>query len=215
MNKEVFISYSGINKETAERILGFLEENEIKCWIAPRDVAPGAVFGGEITRGIKNCTVFLVIYSKEAEGSKHVAKEIRLAVDKDKLIITFKIDDSELNENMDYYLGDCQWINAYPNTEKHFSKLSASISKLISKANVVRSGSSPVTETRKDKKTEVKTIKYKDGKYVGEVLNGKRTGKGVFYFASGNRHEGNWLNGKITGRFKIIEANGKRYWREA
>ena len=42
MEHEVFISYSSKNKNAAVAICHILEENEIKCWMAPRDIPPGA-----------------------------------------------------------------------------------------------------------------------------------------------------------------------------
>ena len=35
-----------------------------------------------------------------------------------------------------------------------------------------------------------KEIKYNHGRYVGQVLNGLRQGKGIYYFNNGNRYEG-------------------------
>ena len=37
-------------------------------------------------------------------------------------------------------------------------------------------------------------IKYNDGKYIGQVINGIREGKGILYLNNGNRYEGYWKN---------------------
>ena len=42
MDHEVFISYSSANIQTAQAICHALESNRIKCWMAPRDIRPGA-----------------------------------------------------------------------------------------------------------------------------------------------------------------------------
>ena len=36
-------------------------------------------------------------------------------------------------------------------------------------------------------------------RYEGEWVNGKRTGKGTYYFAIGNKKEGFWENDKFLG----------------
>ena len=41
MLHDVFISYSSRDKVIADAVCHFLEQGGIKCWIAPRDIAPG------------------------------------------------------------------------------------------------------------------------------------------------------------------------------
>jgi hypothetical protein len=41
MEFDVFISYSHQDKPTADAACATLEAEGIRCWIAPRDVAPG------------------------------------------------------------------------------------------------------------------------------------------------------------------------------
>ena len=44
-------------------------------------------------------------------------------------------------------------------------------------------------------------IRYNDGaRYVGQVVNGIREGKGILYFKDGDRYEGDFKNGKREGR---------------
>ena len=45
-----------------------------------------------------------------------------------------------------------------------------------------------------------KEIKYYKGRYVGQVVNGLREGKGIFYWNDGDRYEGDWKNGKFEGK---------------
>ncbi len=41
MEHDVFISYAHEDKAIADAICAKLEENKIRCWIAPRDITPG------------------------------------------------------------------------------------------------------------------------------------------------------------------------------
>ena len=43
-------------------------------------------------------------------------------------------------------------------------------------------------------------IKYNDGKYIGQVVNGIREGKGIYYYNGGDRYEGEWKNDKKEGK---------------
>ena len=45
-----------------------------------------------------------------------------------------------------------------------------------------------------------KELKNEKGKYIGEIKNGKREGKGIFYFKDGDRYEGDWKNDKMDGK---------------
>jgi hypothetical protein len=43
MPSMVFISHSSNDRATADAICAHLESAGIKCWIAPRDIEPGAI----------------------------------------------------------------------------------------------------------------------------------------------------------------------------
>ena len=44
MAHDVFVSYPTIDKKTADAVVHSLETAGIRCWIAPRDIAPGTEF---------------------------------------------------------------------------------------------------------------------------------------------------------------------------
>jgi len=48
MNQDVFISYATPDKALADALCQHLEEHGLRCWIAPRDVLPGSVWGAAI-----------------------------------------------------------------------------------------------------------------------------------------------------------------------
>ena len=52
MNHDVFISYSSRNKQTALAICHVLEGHGVRCWMAPRDIPPGADYGDVIDEAI-------------------------------------------------------------------------------------------------------------------------------------------------------------------
>ena len=47
---------------------------------------------------------------------------------------------------------------------------------------------------------EKKILNLENGRYEGEVKNGKPEGKGILYCKNGNRYEGDFKNGKKEGK---------------
>ena len=54
------------------------------------------------------------------------------------------------------------------------------------------------------------TKNYKNGRYVGQIINGLREGKGIFYWNDGDRYEGDWRNDKREGKGIYYYNNGDR-----
>lgn len=52
---------------------------------------------------------------------------------------------------------------------------------------------------------------YDDGVYEGNLVDGKRTGKGKYTWPSGNVYEGDFVDGERTGKGKYTDANGNIY----
>ena len=48
----VFISYASQDAAVANAVVAAVEREGLKCWIAPRDVTPGAFYANEIVRAI-------------------------------------------------------------------------------------------------------------------------------------------------------------------
>lgn len=133
MAHDVFISYSSKNKTTADAICHVLEEHEIKCWIAPRDIVGGEKYGDVIEEAIKGCKVFVIIFSEESRISPWVESELNLAFTDRRTIVPFKIDSSVLEGEMRLILNNKHWIEAYPNPELKFKDLIEAVSRSIGK----------------------------------------------------------------------------------
>ena len=58
-------------------------------------------------------------------------------------------------------------------------------------------------------------LKFNDGKYIGEVVNGLAEGKGTWYGFNGSRYEGEWRNNKKEGKgiyyYNNVPWKGDRY----
>lgn len=130
---EIFISKSTKDDIIAEAVCNVLEQNNIKCWIAPRNILGGMDYAEEISKGIKESKILLVIVSKHSNDSKHVLNEINLAVEFNKIILPFKIDETEINESFRYYLDRTQAIHAFPEASSFFATLVKNITVLLGK----------------------------------------------------------------------------------
>jgi hypothetical protein len=100
---------------TADAVCHALEQNGVRCWIAPRDVHAGANYGAEIINAIKKCQILVLIFSENSNNSEDVKNEIQNAFKRGKIIIPYRLDDIALNEEMEYFLSRIHWIDAYPN----------------------------------------------------------------------------------------------------
>jgi hypothetical protein len=63
MSHEVFISYAHADKTVADAVCATLEAAGLRCWIAPRDVQPGAQWTAEIINAISASRVVVLVFS--------------------------------------------------------------------------------------------------------------------------------------------------------
>ena len=87
MDHDVFISYSSQDMEAAQAICHVLEQNEIRCWMAPRNIPPGADYGDVIDEAIRSCKVVIVLFSETAATSQWVKGELNIAFEEQRTII--------------------------------------------------------------------------------------------------------------------------------
>jgi TPR repeat protein len=133
---DVFISYPHQEKATADAACAALESSKIRCWIAPRDVAPGAEWAGSIVHAIDNCRAMVLIFSSHTNQSRQIRREVQRAFDKEKPVVPFRIENVIPEEGLAYYMGPVHWLDALtPPLEQHLQKLVLAL-KLFSEPNV-------------------------------------------------------------------------------
>ena len=133
MNHDVFISYSSQDKEAAQAICHILEHNEIKCWMAPRDIPPGSEYGDLIDEAIKVSTVVVLLFSETAAASLWVKGELNIAFEEQKIIIPFRLDMTPLKGQNRVILNQKHWIDAYPDYKTKFKDLVIAVAQSIGK----------------------------------------------------------------------------------
>ena len=125
---DVFISYSSKDKTVTDALCRYLEEQKIRCWIAPRDIRPGQKYAQAIDQAIKGVKIFILVCSDDSLRSQWVQMETNLAVSDKKIIIPFKIKNCSLEDTgMKLYLNDRHWIDAVLKPEEKFGDLAAAV----------------------------------------------------------------------------------------
>ncbi len=130
---DVFISYSSQQKNVADAICHVLEENNIKCWIAPRDIPVGEKYAAVITRAIKECKITVLVFSEFSAVSPWVESEINIAFSNHKPIIPYKVDHTKLSDYDEFYLmlNNRHWIESIPDFRTRFNELVNTIANML------------------------------------------------------------------------------------
>jgi oligopeptide transport system substrate-binding protein len=126
---DVFVSYSSKEKAVADAVVSALENEGIRCWYAPRDIAPGADWADSITQAIHECRIMILVFSKHANRSQRVIDEINYAISQEKIILPFRIEAYNPTGALSLHLSSRHWLDAYePSWEAHLDRLVKSVS---------------------------------------------------------------------------------------
>ncbi len=127
----IFISHSSKDKLIADAICARLENQGIRCWIAPRDVNPGRDYSDQIQEALERSTVIVMVLSSGSNSSRHVKSEIDRAFSLGNVIVPFRVENIELDKGLAYYLAKTHWLDAVsPPLEQHIDRLAATIYRL-------------------------------------------------------------------------------------
>jgi len=128
MSFDAFISYANQDKAVADAACAKIEAEGIRCWIAPRDVPPGAQWAEAIVDAIDRCRAMVVIFSSSANSSKQIHREVQRAFEKEVPVIPFRIENVAPEKSLAYYMGPVHWLDALtPPIEQHLQKLVTSL----------------------------------------------------------------------------------------
>jgi len=132
MSHDVFVSYSNKDKTVADFIVASLEAAGIRCWYAPRDIRPGGDWAKEIVAAIKESSIFLLIFSANANSSQRVLDELNLAISREAVILPFRIENLDPVGAMQLHLSARHWLDAFdPSWQDYTDKLIKAISAVL------------------------------------------------------------------------------------
>ena len=129
---DVFISYSSEDKNTADAVCAGLEAKGIRCWIAPRDIPPGAEWMSAIIEAVAASRIMILVFSAHSNRSQQVVSEVHAAFEEDVTIIPFKIADDAMRPEMKYMLSSRHWMEALtPPIKKHIAALAEHVATIL------------------------------------------------------------------------------------
>ena len=154
MKYDVFISYSSKDQKVAEDICGYLERYGLRCFVAYRDIPKPSVFAAVITSSIVNSAMMVAVFSQNFNTSKEVDREIKIASDNNKAILTYRITDDPFSDAKEYYLCNLNWIDAFPNPQENFGELYDNVCKFLGKTSL--------PEAENERKAREESARFKD-----------------------------------------------------
>jgi tetratricopeptide (TPR) repeat protein len=129
---DVFISYSSKDKPTADAVCAALEQNGIRCWIAPRDVLPGTSWAGSIVTAINGARVLVLVFSGHANASPSVEREIERAFSREIPVIPLRIENVKPNASLEFFVSTPHWLDAVtPPLEQHLKRLAEVVRSIL------------------------------------------------------------------------------------
>jgi predicted ATPase len=112
MSHDVFISYSHKDKPVAQALCAAIENAGVRCWIAPRDIAPGLDWPAAIANAIALSRIFLLVFSADSNASRDVSNELLLASNNNRIILPFRIEEVNPEPGKQYTLARTHWFEA-------------------------------------------------------------------------------------------------------
>jgi len=132
---DVFISYASSDKAVADAVCSQLESiHRIRCWIAPRDVTPGASWAESIIDALDESKIMVLIFSSNANASVQIEREVERAVHKGINIIPLRIENTLPTKTLEYFISAPHWLDAVTvPLESHITKLALSVKALLAR----------------------------------------------------------------------------------
>jgi hypothetical protein len=112
VSSHTFISHSAADEATATWWCRALETEGLACWVAPRDIPPGADWAAEIIAGLDAAYAMLLLLTAPAMCSSQVRREVERAVHKEIPVIALRLDHEPLSKSLEYFLSAQHWIDA-------------------------------------------------------------------------------------------------------
>ena len=125
MKYDVFISYSSHDQKIVEAMCAYLEQRHIRCFVAYRDIPKGGTlpWAEHIVNALDESRMMLVAFSENFNASVQVNREIEIASEDKKPILTFRLSNAAFTGAKKYYLKNINWLDAFPAPEKVFDDM--------------------------------------------------------------------------------------------
>jgi len=133
MAYSVFISYSTRDLRTAEVIRGWVQHAGATVFLAQYSVPPGQQLAEQVLAAIRNCDLFLLMWSQGARGSDWVPQEIGVARGLNKPILPIVLD---ANAPPPGFIQGLKYLPLYPNAQAAVEWLHQSVTAQVKQKEV-------------------------------------------------------------------------------
>lgn len=121
---DIFISYSSKDQKLVEAMCHYLEERNLRCFVAYRDVPKGKDWAPYIENGIEDSKVLVYVHTESSNMSEETTREINLAFEEGCVVIPFRVNSIKYGIGKRYRLNNLNWLDAFPgNPENYFGDL--------------------------------------------------------------------------------------------
>jgi hypothetical protein len=114
----IFLSHASADSDSARELVSKIEAQGIPCWIAPRDIAPGANFSKAIVEAIEMAEIFVVLLSESANQSEYVANEIKSAASYRKRIVPLRIENVIPSREIELQISGVHSVDLFEGTQE-------------------------------------------------------------------------------------------------
>ena len=140
---DVFISHADPEKPAAVTVCKALEQKGIRCWIAPRNIPPGADWTATLAEAITHSRVLVLLLSEAANESNFVHREVERAISQRKPVLPVRLEDVPYATELELLLSSIQRFDAFPRPlSKYLSDLVNEVRLLIAEQNRRAAGGS-------------------------------------------------------------------------
>lgn len=167
MKYDVFISYSSHDQEVVKRLCEYLEQHNIRCFVSYRDIPRGVVWASVIVEAMEQSRMMVVVFSEAFNNSQQVDREIEMASESHKPILTLRLSDAPFRAAKKYYLGNINWLDGFPEPDRAFGDVVANVARLLDiKLEDVKPANNSAKEVQKVEDKGVKTVVRSEGEKV-------------------------------------------------
>lgn len=133
---DAFICYSAQDQAVAYAACAALEDRGIRCWIAPRDIVAGRSYAETLIDALSQSRLMVLVFSRSANSSPQVLREVKLAADKGIPIIPVRVETDMPSKPMECFALASRWLDALTQPlEKHLQRLADMVQALLDELN--------------------------------------------------------------------------------
>lgn len=123
MNRLIFFSYSSKDENYARKLVKDIEKQGLQCWISCRDIMPGEDYQTAIVRALGQSAAMFLLFSKNANESAEIGKEMAIATARRIRVIPARMEDVTPTDAFEYQFATAQYIDLFRNYNEALNRL--------------------------------------------------------------------------------------------